>query len=112
MKRLMVAALAAMLTATSSLADNRDITSPDGRVVLTFDNDYGVAFYSVMVDGQYLIHPSRLGIKTANWSYSEAGPANIQTNSFFHPRAASSAEKMSWSGYLPGRLRSSSSWRS
>ena len=79
----MVAALAAMLTATSSLADNRDITSPDGRVVLTFDNDYGVAFYSVMVDGQYLIHPSRLGIKTANWSYSEAGPANIQTNSFF-----------------------------
>ena len=83
MKRLMVAALAAMLTATSSLADNRDITSPDGRVVLTFDNDYGVAFYSVMVDGQYLIHPSRLGIKTANWSYSEAGPANIQTNSFF-----------------------------
>ena len=83
MKRLMVAALAAVLTATSSLADNRDITSPDGRVVLTFDNDYGVAFYSVMVDGQYLIHPSRLGIKTANWSYSEAGPANIQTNSFF-----------------------------
>ena len=79
----MVAALAAVLTATSSLADNRDITSPDGRVVLTFDNDYGVAFYSVMVDGQYLIHPSRLGIKTANWSYSEAGPANIQTNSFF-----------------------------
>lgn len=73
-----MAATSAFLTAN---AGSYTGTSPDGRISVEFNNDYGVALYSVKVDGVYLIKPSRMGIVTSNWTYSDAGATDIERSS-------------------------------
>ncbi len=69
------------MIASASWAVSKEICSADGRIFLSFSNDNGIALYDVVVDNRYLIHPSRLGIKASNWSYSESGPARVSTTS-------------------------------
>ncbi len=78
MKRFII--LAALAVSSTMHAENYSETSPNGRIAVEFNNDYGMALYSVKVDGSYLIKPSRLGIVASNWRYNDSGEAEITRN--------------------------------
>ena len=64
MKKLLLTTIALLATGWA-LAENVNVTSPDGRLSVTFACENGRAFYSVDYDGQQVLHPSALGLKTS-----------------------------------------------
>lgn len=71
-----------MAITINAFADNCQISSPDKHISVEFNNDYGIALYSVKVNGEYLLKPSRLGIVTSDWHYTDNGKTNVCLNSF------------------------------
>jgi len=69
--------LAALAVSTAIHAENCSETSPNGRIAVEFNNNYGMSLYSVKVDGSYLIKPSRMGIVASNWRYNDSGKTEI-----------------------------------
>ena len=64
MKKLIITT---MLTATCIFAANAKelkVTSPDGRLVVTLNDNRGIPVYSATYDGNEAIKPSRLGLIT------------------------------------------------
>ena len=64
MKKLLITT---MLTATCIFAANAKelkVTSPDGRLVVTLNDNRGIPVYSATYDGNEAIKPSRLGLIT------------------------------------------------
>ncbi|MDE6240426.1 MAG: glycoside hydrolase family 97 N-terminal domain-containing protein, partial [Muribaculaceae bacterium] len=59
--KILIIALAAVggLAACSSPSD--EVTSPDGKIKFSFDNNAGGLFYSVTDGGVSIVSPSRLG---------------------------------------------------
>jgi len=56
---------AALLLATLSVAaETKTVSSPDGQLVVTIDDNNGQATYSVTYAGSQVLQPSRLGLET------------------------------------------------
>ena len=55
--------LAATLLSIMAVAENRSVSSPDGRLVVTINDDGGLATYSISFDGKQAMTPSRLGFE-------------------------------------------------
>ncbi len=53
----------ALLTSVVAMADNKTVSSPDGRLQVTIDCNEGRATYCVTYDGVQLLKPSLLGLK-------------------------------------------------
>ena len=64
MKKLLLTLFAGCL-AVVAMAGQKTVASPDGRLVVTIDEDGGQVFYSLKYDGRQLIERSQLGL-TAN----------------------------------------------
>ena len=47
----------------TAMAEPKTVSSPDGRLVVTIDNQGGLATYAVSYDGQTVLQPSRLGLE-------------------------------------------------
>lgn len=54
----------ALLMSVSLMADEKVVSSPDGRLVVTVSCEEGRASYTVKYDGEELLKPSSLGLKT------------------------------------------------
>ena len=54
----------ALLASVSAFADDKVVSSPDGRLVVTVSCEDGQASYAVKYDGKDVIKPSALGLKT------------------------------------------------
>ena len=54
----------ALLISVSLMADEKVVASPDGRLVVTVSCEEGRASYTVKYDGEELLKPSSLGLKT------------------------------------------------
>ncbi len=52
------------------MAETKEITSPDGRLLVTIEHTDGKLTYAVKYDGKEMIKPSALGIKTDIGDYS------------------------------------------
>ena len=63
MRKLLTMA-AMLLTAVAATAEEKSVSSPDGRLQVTISNDGGQATYGVKYDGQTVLQPSRLGLVT------------------------------------------------
>lgn len=63
MKRL-IAFAAVLLTAANMMAETKTVSSPDGRLVVTIEDNNGQATYSVTYDNSQVLQPSRLGLET------------------------------------------------
>lgn len=81
MKKL-IAAAALLAVSMGALAENCFVSSPDGRIKVDFNNDYGVALYGVSVDGDRLMLPSRLGLQIENWTCDESAPVTVTRSEF------------------------------
>ncbi len=66
MQRLFLFAIASVVS-LMAMAATESITSPDGRIAVTFSNNNSAPAYSVSVDGVALISDSKLGVVTSNW---------------------------------------------
>ena len=64
MKKLLLSAIA-ILSATFSFADDVTVSSPDGKLVVTLSCEGGRPAYTVSYDGQQMLCPSALGLKTS-----------------------------------------------
>ena len=64
MKKLFLSLLSLMVI-TVSQASDVNVISPDGRLVVNFSFDGGRAMYAVTYDGQQMLEPSVLGLKTS-----------------------------------------------
>ena len=53
-----------LLTAITMMAEKRTVSSPDGRLVVTIDNQEGLLSYSVAYDERPMLTMSRLGLET------------------------------------------------
>ena len=60
-----------LLSAMTLMAENKNITSPDGRWDVTVYNDNGLAEYSVTYDGKQMLTRSRLGLNTNVGDYTQ-----------------------------------------
>lgn len=80
MKKILTAAVA-LLTSFTVLADTKSVSSPNGRIKLTFSNDGEYPTYSVSVDGNQLITTSMLGVVASNWEYSSKGKIKVKRGS-------------------------------
>ena len=60
-----------LLSAMTLMAENKNITSPDGRLDVTVYNDNGLAEYSVTYDGKQMLTRSRLGLNTNVGDYTQ-----------------------------------------
>ncbi len=54
----------ALLAAMPSLAVEKTITSPNGKLVVTIDDNGGKPTYTITLDGKQMLTASRLGLKT------------------------------------------------
>jgi hypothetical protein len=64
MKKIFLSLLSLMVMSVSQASDV-DVTSPDGRLVVNISCDGGRAMYAVTYDGQQMLAPSALGLKTS-----------------------------------------------
>ena len=64
MKRILIIALAAVAALAARAADV--VTSPDGRIAVTFTIEKGQPCYAMTVDGTEVVRPSRLGLRLAD----------------------------------------------
>lgn len=71
MKRIIIAAVMTA-SALGAMAAGHTLSSPDGRITVTFDYKGAEPFYSVDVDGAPLIARSRLGIVSEEWQQPES----------------------------------------
>lgn len=62
-KKLLV--LASLIVATSSMAGNKTITSPDGQLTVNVSDSAGLLTYTIAYNGNQMLKPSRLGVKTS-----------------------------------------------
>lgn len=62
MKRLLIAIVLLFASEASAIAVRHTVKSPDGRLVVTVDNDSGRTTYSVTYDGCVMLEPSALGL--------------------------------------------------
>lgn len=77
MKKILLSVCLMSLSWGGAFAEKAAVASPSGKITVEFNNDYGVALYSVKCDGNYLIAPSRLGIVTRQWKANEAATVKI-----------------------------------
>lgn len=70
MKRLLTTA-AVLLTAISVMADDKTVSSPDGRLQVTVSTDDGRAYYTVSYDQSPVMTRSRLGLVASHADFSE-----------------------------------------
>lgn len=69
-----VVAVAALLWAATPLsAETLEVTSPDGKITVTVNDDGGLASYAVSYEGEKVIAPSRLGMLFAEHHGFERG---------------------------------------
>ena len=71
MKKIIIAAVMTV-SALGAMAAGHTLSSPDGRITVTFDYKGAEPFYSVDVDGSPLIGRSRLGIVSEEWQQPES----------------------------------------
>lgn len=71
MKKIIIAAVMTA-SALGAMAAGHTLSSPDGRITVTFDYKGAEPFYSVDVDGAPLIGRSRLGIVSEDWQQPES----------------------------------------
>lgn len=71
MKKIIIAAVMTV-SALGAMAAGHTLSSPDGRIIVTFDYKGAEPFYSVDVDGAPLIGRSRLGIVSEEWQQPES----------------------------------------
>ena len=71
MKKIIIAAVMTV-SALGAMAAGHTLSSPDGRITVTFDYKDAEPFYSVDVDGAPLIGRSRLGIVSEEWQQPES----------------------------------------
>lgn len=71
MKKIIIAAVMTA-GALGAMAAGHTLSSPDGRITVTFDYKDAEPFYSVDVDGAPLIGRSRLGIVSEEWQQPES----------------------------------------
>lgn len=71
MKKIIIAAVMTV-SALGAMAAGHTLSSPDGRIIVTFDYKGAEPFYSVDVDGAPLIGRSRLGIVSEKWRQPES----------------------------------------
>ncbi len=70
----MTKSLLTILLASSALlsyATNCDVTSPDGKLVVSISDNGGKLSYSVKYDGKEMLTPSRLGMNTTLGDYTQ-----------------------------------------
>lgn len=60
----LITTLASALLTGTAWADNAEVKSPDGKLVLTINDRFGRTVYSVQYDGVTAIRPSALGLTT------------------------------------------------
>jgi len=77
-----LAAILSLWAVTISAAEN--VSSPDGKIVFTFDCADGSPVYSVTYDGKQVVAPSALGLKTdadsASWTVAKREKASADTS--------------------------------
>lgn len=64
MKKLLFTALLFASANVVAQAGNYNVSSPDGKTVVTINDDGGRVSYSVALDGKVLVEPSALGVQT------------------------------------------------
>ena len=69
MKKICFLLLAAF--ASTAMAADKQVSSPDGRVVLNLQVNGGQALYSISYDGKQMLTPSRLGFKSDLGDFSQ-----------------------------------------
>lgn len=80
MKQLLIAAIAACASFPCT-ATVETLYSPDGRLCVMVDNGNAEPTYSLIVDGQEIIAPSRLGLVAPGWHYATEGQASVKRSS-------------------------------
>ena len=64
MKKLFFFFFGCLIVSVAAQAQDIDVKSPDGRLVMTLHTDGGQAAYSVTLDGRQMLTRSRLGLTT------------------------------------------------
>ena len=64
MKKLILTVMT-LLSATFAFADEAAVSSPDGKLQVSISCNGGRAFYSATFNGQQVLCPSALGLKTS-----------------------------------------------
>lgn len=65
MRRTSIIAFALLLTLTGAWANDKTITSPDGKLTVNVKDSAGLLTYTANYDGQQILKPSRLGFKSS-----------------------------------------------
>lgn len=65
MRRTSIIAFVLLLTVTGAWANDKTITSPDGKLTVNVKDSAGLLTYTVNYDGQQILKPSRLGFKSS-----------------------------------------------
>lgn len=63
MKKILSTIALALFTVITAFADSKNVSSPDGKLVVTIHNDGGKAYYSVKYNNKQMIERSQLGVK-------------------------------------------------
>ena len=73
MKQYILGMMAFSLIALSAQAEEKQLTSPDGRLVVTVSDNQGCPCYQINYDGKAFLQPSALGLNTNVGDYTH-GP--------------------------------------
>lgn len=65
MRRTSIIAFVLLLTVTGAWANDKTITSPDGKLTVNVKDSAGLLTYTANYDGQQILKPSRLGFKSS-----------------------------------------------
>ncbi len=64
MKKLLITSMLMAVFAFAAKAEDLKVTSPDGRLIVTLNDNNGMPTYAVTYDGMEAVKPSRLGLIT------------------------------------------------
>ena len=64
MKKLLITSVLMVASVFAANAENLQVTSPDGRLIVNLNDKGGIVTYDVTYDGQEAVKPSRLGLIT------------------------------------------------
>lgn len=70
MKQYLLGMMAFSLVALSAQAEEKQLTSPDGRLVVTVSDNQGCPSYQINYDGKVFLQPSALGLNTNVGDYT------------------------------------------
>ena len=70
MKQYILGMMAFSLIALSAQAEEKQLTSPDGRLVVTVSDNQGCPSYQINYDGKVFLQPSALGLNTNVGDYT------------------------------------------